>query len=94
MGEQAEAARQGRGQHSLVVFQDRPPQFFSGSNVTGFVAERVGRRWLSIELDRAYSLLSAVRFMEGQSERAIRDLYDELQRREVLTLRLPVAGTP
>jgi DNA modification methylase len=37
---------------------------FSGSNTTGAVAERLGRTWLSIELDRAYATLSAVRFME------------------------------
>jgi site-specific DNA-methyltransferase (cytosine-N4-specific) len=73
----------------LTSLGDVVVDIFSGSNTTGYVAERLGRRWLSIELDRAYALLSAVRFMEGQSERAIRDLYDELQRREVLTLRLP-----
>ena len=37
---------------------------FSGSNTTGSVAERTGRKWLSIEQDRAYAALSAVRFME------------------------------
>jgi site-specific DNA-methyltransferase (cytosine-N4-specific) len=62
---------------------------FSGSNTTGYVAECLGRRWLSVELDLAYARLSAVRFMEGQSERAIRDFCAELQRSEVLTLRLP-----
>jgi site-specific DNA-methyltransferase (cytosine-N4-specific) len=63
---------------------------FSGSNTTGHVAECLGRSWLSIELDRAYARLSAVRFMEGQSERAIRDLYAELQRSGVPSLRLPL----
>ncbi|NCO42554.1 MAG: site-specific DNA-methyltransferase [Armatimonadetes bacterium CG_4_10_14_3_um_filter_66_18] len=38
--------------------------FFSGSNTTGAVAEELGRRWISIELDRQYAVLSAVRFME------------------------------
>jgi DNA modification methylase len=37
---------------------------FSGSNTTGSVAELLGRNWLSIELDRSYAVLSAVRFME------------------------------
>ncbi len=36
---------------------------FSGSNTTGEVAESLGRSWLSIELDRPYASLSAVRFM-------------------------------
>src|ERR1044072_8389418 len=31
---------------------------FSGSNTTGFVAESLRRRWLSIELDHAYACLS------------------------------------
>jgi site-specific DNA-methyltransferase (cytosine-N4-specific) len=38
--------------------------FFSGSNTTGAVAEELGRRWLSMELDLQYAILSAVRFME------------------------------
>jgi len=63
---------------------------FSGSNTTGHVAECLGRHWLSIELDRAYARLSAVRFMEGHSERAIRDLYAELQCSNMLSLRLPL----
>jgi site-specific DNA-methyltransferase (cytosine-N4-specific) len=39
---------------------------FSGSNTTGAAAEQLERRWLSIELDRDYAILSAVRFMEGE----------------------------
>jgi site-specific DNA-methyltransferase (cytosine-N4-specific) len=38
---------------------------FSGSNTTGLVAESMKRRWLSVEIDRAYAKLSAVRFLEG-----------------------------
>lgn len=37
---------------------------FSGSNTTGYAAENLDRRWLSIEIDRKYAILSAVRFME------------------------------
>jgi site-specific DNA-methyltransferase (cytosine-N4-specific) len=37
---------------------------FSGSNTTGFVAERLGRRWISVELNRDYAIASALRFME------------------------------
>ena len=40
---------------------------FSGSNTTGFAAERAGRRWLSIESNRGYAELSSVRFMEGKA---------------------------
>lgn len=45
---------------------------FSGSNTTGYVAEQLGRSWLSIELNHAYAALSAVRFMEGWAEANIK----------------------
>lgn len=38
--------------------------FFAGSNTTGAVAERLGRRWLSRELDRSYVAASAFRFLD------------------------------
>lgn len=38
---------------------------FSGSNTTGAVAEREGRRWLAFEADRDYAALSILRFLEG-----------------------------
>ncbi len=37
---------------------------FSGSNTTGYVAEQLNRSWISVEIDRTYAELSAVRFME------------------------------
>ena len=40
---------------------------FSGSNTTGSVAEREGRRWLAFEVDREYAALSLLRFLEGTS---------------------------
>lgn len=59
---------------------------FSGSNTTGEVAEELGRKWLSIELDRSYACLSAVRFMQGWSDESIRVAFGDLKRGEVLTL--------
>lgn len=35
---------------------------FSGSNVTGAVAERLGRRWVSVEIDEKYAKQSTWRF--------------------------------
>jgi DNA modification methylase len=35
---------------------------FAGSNTTGAVAERLGRRWISIEMDRTYAKDSELRF--------------------------------
>ena len=37
---------------------------FAGSNTTGEVAERKGRRWLACDLDRDYLAASALRFFE------------------------------
>lgn len=42
--------------------------FFAGSNTTGAVAERLGRRWLSNELDRSYVAASAFRFLGDPTE--------------------------
>lgn len=41
---------------------------FAGSNVTGQVAESLGRRWLSLDVDRDYVEGSAVRFENLQAE--------------------------
>jgi DNA modification methylase len=43
---------------------------FSGSNVVGEVAERLGRRWISIEIKKEYVMGSAFRF-EGLGEKII-----------------------
>ncbi|HVU88583.1 MAG TPA: site-specific DNA-methyltransferase [Pirellulales bacterium] len=43
---------------------------FAGSNTTGAVAERIGRRWLAVEKDRAYAKDSELRFEEfGEDSR-------------------------
>lgn len=39
---------------------------FSGSNTTGAVAEELGRKWLSVEIDPAYAALSAIRFLKSR----------------------------
>ncbi len=43
---------------------------FAGSNTTGSVAERLGRRWLSIESVLDYARGSRGRFPELQKERS------------------------
>ena len=52
--------------HDLVL------DIFSGSNSTGYVAEELGREWLSMEIDRQAAALSALRFMEGAHEGEMR----------------------
>lgn len=39
---------------------------FAGSNTTGAIAERLGRRWLAIEKDRNYAKDSELRFQEPE----------------------------
>ncbi len=39
---------------------------FAGSNTTGAIAERLGRRWIAVEADRGYAKDSELRFNEPQ----------------------------
>ena len=49
----------------LTCKDDLVLDIFSGSNTTGVVAEREGRRWLAFEADRGHAALSLLRFLEG-----------------------------
>ena len=49
----------------LTCEDDLVLDIFSGSNTTGSVAQRAGRRWLAFEADREYAALSLLRFLEG-----------------------------
>ncbi|WP_222129286.1 DNA-methyltransferase [Kocuria rosea] len=62
---------------------------FSGSNTTGMVAERLGRRWYSFELSRDYAALSIMRFLPGLAPQDAGKLYDEAKLR---TVSLPEEG--
>lgn len=59
---------------------------FSGSNTTGFVSETLDRKWLSIEKDREYALLSAIRFMENWDWERLSSVYKRIVDGNVLTL--------
>ena len=61
---------------------------FSGSNTTGQVAEELGRRWISMELDREYAALSAVRFMNGWSNDEVRASVARLDAGETIEIDL------
>jgi DNA modification methylase len=51
--------------------------FFAGSNTTGAVAERLGRRWQSSELDLDYVAGSAFRFLRGGDD--AKTIYDSVK---------------
>ena len=56
---------------------------FAGSNTTGAVAEREGRRWLSFELDLDYVAASVFRLLDpGVSSATMRELYERILRHE------------
>ena len=59
---------------------------FSGSNTTGHAADLLGRRWLSMELDREYAALSAVRFMDQRSDDDVRRTIERLDAGEVVEI--------
>lgn len=57
---------------------DTVMDIFSGSNTTGMVAEQLGRKWLSVELDREYAISSSVRFMSDWNENRCRSVLDSI----------------
>src|SRR5690606_17321553 len=66
--------------------------FFAGSNTTGMVAEREGRRWLSFELDPEYVAASAFRFMTPEvSTPEAREMFERIKAGD--SLDLSVTGT-
>ncbi len=52
---------------------------FSGSNVTGAVAEELGRKWLSVDVDAGYAALSVVRFLENSDLPSIHATLAEIE---------------
>jgi site-specific DNA-methyltransferase (cytosine-N4-specific) len=59
---------------------------FSGSNTTGRVAEETGRHWISIESDRQFAALSAVRFMTAWDDRSIQTAVTDIEVGRVIDL--------
>jgi len=76
----------------LTAPGDLVVDIFSGSNTTGYVAEQLGRKWLSLELDREYALLSAVRFMDTFDAEAIAAMIAKAEKG--LCLKFSTAAAP
>ena len=76
----------------LTEPNDLVVDIFSGSNTTGFAAESLERRWLSVELDRTYAALSAVRFMEGWDIATIRNSVASIANGECMILEPAIAS--
>jgi site-specific DNA-methyltransferase (cytosine-N4-specific) len=86
----------------FIEFLTAPGDFvvdiFSGSNNTGCVAEQLGRKWMGIELDREYAVLSALRFMEACAEADIVEAISVLEGGRCLKIKsrglLPAGENP
>lgn len=59
---------------------------FSGSNTTGYTAEELGRDWISIDINRDFARLSAIRFTEGWDLGTISSAIDRMKRGECLNI--------
>lgn len=70
----------------LTEADDLVLDIFSGSNTTGRAAEELDRRWISVESDRGFAVLSALRFMETWDDGSIRRAIEELEAGRVLDL--------
>lgn len=67
----------------LTEPNDTVLDIFGGSNTTGMVAERLGRRWLAFDRERSYVAASAFRFIEDASETTLREIWQRLMNGEM-----------
>ena len=68
----------------FIKFLTKPGEtvcdFFAGSNMTGFVAEGLQRRWISIEQNKNYWLGSFLRFSSGKSPVQVEEEIQKLKK--------------
>ena len=62
--------------------------FFAGSNTTGAVAEKAGRRWITFDSDKGYLEASIFRFLEQVPEAEALASYERLSRQPKEALRI------
>lgn len=60
---------------------------FAGSNTTGFVAEREGRRWIAFEERLDYLAASSFRFCSKADTAELKTLYEQVRSGKVVELR-------
>lgn len=65
---------------------------FAGSNTTGFAAESLNRKWISFELNREYLAASAFRFLDGENEDKLKEIYGSLTGNSNCTFHIPNRG--
>ena len=62
---------------------------FAGSNTTGAAAQRLGRKWLSFEIDCDFVMSSGLRFAPDTTEGAVIDFWDGLKGGSSVEVRAP-----
>lgn len=67
---------------------------FAGSNTTGAVAERLGRRWIAFELEQSYLAESAFRFISDAEEGSVRALYASLSTKGAVNVPISRVAQP
>jgi site-specific DNA-methyltransferase (cytosine-N4-specific) len=62
---------------------------FAGSNTTGEVAEKKGRKWISCDTNREYAAASALRFFDEEIGSENEELFDDLLNSNDLPIEIP-----
>jgi len=68
----------------LTEPNDLVVDIFAGSNTTGYVAEKEGRRWLAFEQVPEYLEASLFRFLEDRPLDEIKQLYSDITKKELI----------
>lgn len=72
----------------LTEKDDLVLDIFAGSNTTGAVAERLGRKWLAFEQEKKYLAASIFRFMASDQTKNVKVLFDNILQQNSDTLKL------
>jgi DNA modification methylase len=62
----------------LTEPEDLVVDIFAGSNTTGHMSEKLGRRWKSVDLSREYLAASTFRFLENASDQEMNFTYNNV----------------
>jgi site-specific DNA-methyltransferase (cytosine-N4-specific) len=62
----------------LTDEEDVVLDIFGGSNTTGFTAQALKRKWLTFEINMDYLASSTLRFLEGHSPGAVKQVLKEM----------------
>jgi DNA modification methylase len=72
----------------LTEKEDLVLDIFAGSNTTGAVAERLGRKWLAFEQEKKYLAASIFRFMANDQEKNVKAFFENIIQQDIHTMKL------